>query len=163
MWKRWDYHFKTMIGIFFLFYELWLWKRWHTIRHNEDNIKYCIHCNQVISQFPTLHWEKSTGQENATITISWFFYHVFVTIFLGIWLNHSLGMCMKKVIGTAIGPSVKWCSRLWWSPLSTYWPCPQLTSTHSGLQQSARPHIQVSVGDEKWSYKQPTQLPPRDV
>ena len=22
---------------------------------------------------------------------------------------------------------------------------------HSGLQQSARPHIRVSVGDEKWS------------
>ena len=41
---------------------------------------------------------------------------------------------------------------------------------HSGLQQSARPHIRVSVGDEKWSNsrvptacKQPTQSPARDA
>ena len=45
-----------------------------------------------------------------------------------------------------------------------------LAMRHSGLQQSARPHIRVSVGDEKWSNsrvtaacKQPTQLPPRDA
>ena len=26
-----------------------------------------------------------------------------------------------------------------------------MVEEHSGLQQSARPHIRVSVGDEKWS------------
>ena len=43
-------------------------------------------------------------------------------------------------------------------------------SEHSGLQQSARAHIRVSVGDEKWSNshvpaacKQPTKLPLRDA
>ena len=50
----------------------------------------------------------------------------------------------------------------------TYMQLPRLCLRHSGLQQSARPHIRVSVGDEKWSNslvpaacKQPTQLPPR--
>ena len=59
---------------------------------------------------------------------------------------------------------VQWTMQMW--VLQTW-----ITALgHSGLQQSARPHIRVSVGDEKWSNsrvpaacKQPTQLPARDA